>query len=400
MNSSGFIKLEDKYSAHNYHPLDIVLAKGHGVWVWDVEGKKYMDFLSGYSALNHGHTHKKIAASIQKQIKKLTLTGRAFRNDQFGPFCKEICEFSGYESFLPMNSGAEAVETALKVARKWGYKKKGIEDNKAEIIIFSNNFHGRTISIISFSTEKQYQDGFGPFTPGFKIVPFGDIKALKKAITQNTVAILAEPLQGEGGIILPSVGFLTEIAKICRDNNLLLLLDEIQTGLGRTGKLFAYEHDKNAKPDILIVGKALGGGYYPVSGILTSREILSVINPGDHGSTFGGNPLACAIARTSLKVLTEEKMVENSAKMGEYLSKKLNTIKSRWIKEVRGKGLFIGVELVSESGGARKFCEILAKEGILCKETHDMVLRFAPPLLITKQEIDWAFKKIKKVLES
>lgn len=399
MKQSDYIRLEETFAAHNYHPLDVVLSRGRDVWVWDTDGKKYIDFLSGYSALNHGHTNKKIAKVVQDQIKKLTLTGRAFRNDQFGLFSKEICAFTGFEMFLPMNSGAEAVETALKVARKWGYVTKKVAPNKAEIITFSNNFHGRTVSIVGFSTEKQYQDGFGPFTPGFIGIPYNEISALKKAVNKNTVAVLIEPIQGEGGIIIPKEGFLTEIAEICKKNKILLVLDEIQTGLGRTGRLFAYQHEKNVTPDIVIVGKALGGGFYPVSGILTSKKILSVIKPGDHGSTFGGNPLASAIGRASLKVLKEDKMVENSRKMGDYLFNQLKTIKSKWIKEIRGKGLFIGIELTKESGGARRFCEALAKEGVLCKETHDMVIRFAPPLTITKQQIDWALPKIKKVLE-
>ncbi len=395
-----YINLEDKFGAHNYHPLDVVLARGKGVWVWDVNGKKYMDFLSGYSAVSHGHAHKKIAKAAKKQMDLLTLTGRAFRNDQLGKFCEELCKFTGFEMFLPMNSGAEAVETALKIARKWGYTKKGVEKDKAEIIAFANNFHGRTITIVGMSTEQQYKEGFGSFPSGFKVVAYNNIEAVKKAITKNTVAMLIEPIQGEGGIIIPSEGYLTALRKLCRENNILLILDEIQTGFGRTGKLFAFQHETVAKPDMLIVGKALGGGYYPVSGVLSSREIMSVIKPGDHGSTFGGNPLAAAIGRASIAVMKEEKMVENSKKMGDYLLKQLKTIKSKWIKEIRGKGLFIGVELIPESGGARKFCEALAKIGILSKETHDMVIRFAPPLIITKSEIDFAIKKIKKVLET
>ncbi|HYK08901.1 MAG TPA: ornithine--oxo-acid transaminase [Candidatus Eisenbacteria bacterium] len=399
MKTNDFIQLEDTYLAHNYHPLDVVISRGKGVWVWDSEGKKYLDCLGGYSALSHGHVHKKILAAAVSQMKRLTLTGRAFRNDQLGLLSKEICQAFGYDMFLPMNSGAEAVETALKVARKWGYEKKKVENGKAEIVAVSNNFHGRTITIISFSTEKQYQEGFTPLTAGFRIVPFDNIDALKKAITKNTVAILLEPIQAEGGIIVPKNGYLTKVAQLCRDNNVLFLADEIQTGLGRTGKLFAYEYDENAKPDILILGKALGGGFYPVSGILTKKSVMEVIRWGDHGSTFGGNPLAAAIARASLKVLIEEKLVENSQKMGQYFMEKLKTIHSPWIKDIRGKGLLIGVELTENSGGARKFCELLAKEGVLCKETHDFVIRFAPALLITKKEIDWAMSKIKKVLE-
>lgn len=400
MNKNDYLLLEDTYGAHNYHPLNVVLEKGKGIWVWDTDGKKYLDFLSGYSALNHGHCHPVIARAVREQIQRITLTGRAFRNDQFGLFCKELCTLTGYEMFLPMNTGAEAVETALKVARKYAYSTKNIPENQAEIIVFSNNFHGRTITIVSFSSDPQYKKGFGAFTPGFSIVEYGNIPALKKAITPKTAAILIEPIQGEGGIIVPPPGFLSEVMNICRKEDILLIADEIQTGLGRTGKLFAYEYEKQVRPDILTVGKALGGGFYPVSGILTSEKILSVIKPGDHGSTFGGNPLAAAIGRISLKVLIDEGMIENSFVMGEYLKKKLMQIQSRWIKQIRGKGLFIGIELTEQSGGARKFCEILATRGILCKETHDMVLRFSPPLIITKAQIDWAVKIVKTVLET
>lgn len=399
MKSKKFIDLENKYGAHNYHPLDVVLQRGKGVWVWDVDGKKYMDFLGGYSALSHGHINKKIFSTAIKQMERLTLTGRAFRNDQLGPFCEEICKLTGYGAFLPMNTGAEGIETALKVARKWGYVKKGVAPNKAEIIVCKNNFHGRTITIISASTEAQYKDGFGPLTPGFVVVPFDDSNALEKAITKNTVAVLLEPIQAEGGILIPKDGYLSKVAAICRKNNVLFIADEIQTGLGRTGKLFAYEYDKNAKPDILVVGKALGGGFYPVAGILTSRSIMDVIKPGDHGSTFGGNPLGSAIARAALKILTSEKLTQKSAKMGQYLQSQLATIKSHWIKEIRGKGLLVGVELTKDSGGARKFCEQLAKNGILCKETHDFVIRFAPALSISKKEIDFAVSQVKKVFK-
>ena len=399
LTSKQLINLEEKYSAKNYHPLDVVISHGKGVWVYDIEGNKYMDFLSGYSALNQGHVNKKILKKAIEQMSKLTLTSRAFRNDQFGLFCKEICELTGFEMVLPMNSGAEAVETALKVARKWGYKKKGIEKNKAEIIVCENNFHGRTISIVGFSTEEQYRDGFGPFTKGFKVVDYGQAMAISKAITKNTVAVMMEPIQGEGGIIIPKDGYLSSVAKLCRKNNVLLMFDEIQTGLGRTGKLFAYEYEKQAKPDVLIVGKALSGGFYPVSAVVAKREVLGVLSPGDHGSTFGGNPLACAIAREALRSIVDQKMVENSANLGEYLMEKLKTIKSEWVKEVRGKGLLIGIELNKTPGGARRFCEALVKEGLLCKETHDYVLRLAPPLVITKNQVDMAFQKVKKVLE-
>lgn len=397
MEKNVFIQTTKQYCANNYHPLDIILAKGKGIWVYDEKGQKYLDFLSGYSALNQGHGHKKIVKTIENQLKNITLTSRAFYNDQLGAFAKELCELTGFEMMLPMNTGAEAVETAIKLARKWGYYKK--EAKYGEIIVCRNNFHGRTISIISFSTEKQYRDGFGPFTKGFKIVKFNDLKAIKKVVSKNTVAILMEPIQAEGGIIIPDKGYLTGVANICRKNNILFMLDEIQTGLGRTGKLFAYEHDYDAKPDILIIGKALGGGFYPVSAVLSSKSIFDVIKPGDHGSTFGGNPLACAIARTSLKVIIEEKLTENSFYLGDYFLKKLKSIKSSWVKEVRGKGLLIGVELYREAGGARRFCELLMKEFILCKETHENVIRFAPPLIINKKQLDFAFRKIKKVLE-
>ncbi len=396
MNTQEYIGLEDQYGAHNYHPLPVVIHRGHGVWVWDVEGKKYLDFLSGYSALNHGHTHEKIVSAAMKQLQTLTLTGRAFRNDQLGLFCKELCELTGFEKFLPMNSGAEAVETAIKVARKWASEKKDIKNG--EIIVCANNFHGRTVSIISFSTEEQYKKGFGPFTPGFTVVPFNNVSALQEAINDKTIGVLLEPIQGEGGIIIPDDGYLTAIAKICRDNEILFMLDEIQTGLGRTGKLFAYEHDENVKPDVLIVGKALGGGMYPVSGVLTNNDVMDVIKPGDHGSTFGGNPLGAAIGREALTVLREEKLVENSAVLGKYMLEELQKIESKWIKQIRGKGLFIGIELVPESGGARKFCEVLADKGILTKETHDFVIRLSPPLVITKEEIDQAVGIIKETL--
>ena len=400
MTNKQLINLQNEYVAHNYHPLDVVLTKGHGVWVYDIEGKKYMDFLSAFSSVNQGHTHKKLIATIKKQSAKLTMTSRAFYSDQLALFAKELCDLAGFEMMLPMNTGAEAVETAIKVVRKYGYVKRGISKDKAEIIVVAGNFHGRTITVVGFSSEESYKDGFGPFTPGFTIVPFNDAGAIEKAINKNTIAVLLEPIQIEGGIIVPDDGYLSAVAKICKKKKVLLMYDEIQTGLGRTGKLFAYQHEKDAKPDVLILAKALAAGCYPVSAVLTSKEIFSVIGPGSHGSTFSGNQMACAIARTALAVLVEEKLPENSAKLGAYLMKKVKTIKSKWIKEVRGKGLVIGIELTKESGGARKFCEKLANEGILCKETHDMVIRLAPPLIITKEEIDFAFVKIKKVLEA
>lgn len=397
MTTQEYIQLEEKYGAHNYHPLDVVITKGERVWVYDVEGKKYLDFLSAYSAVNQGHCHPRIINALKTQAEKITLTSRAFRNDQLPLLEKEICELTGYEKMLPMNSGAEAVETAIKTARKWGYKVKGVENDKAEIIVCSNNFHGRTTTIVSFSTEEQYRDGFGPFTPGFVIIPYDNPDALKQAINKNTIAFMVEPIQGEAGIIIPQEGYLKKTYEICKEAGILFIADEIQTGLGRTGKLFAYEYE-SIKPDILVVGKALSGGAYPVSAVLASSEILGVFKPGDHGSTFGGNPLAAAIAREALKVIVDEKLPERSAELGKYFIEKLKTIESKHIKEIRGKGLFIGVELVPEAGGARRFCEALKEEGLLCKETHENVIRLAPPLVIEKEEIDWAFEKIKKVL--
>lgn len=399
MKTQDYIDLENQYGAHNYHPLDIVIQKAEGIWVHDVEGNKFLDFLSAYSAVNQGHCHPRIVKALVEQAKKVTLTSRAFRNDQLGLFYKELTALAEMEMALPMNSGAEAVETAIKAVRKWGYKKKGVPDGKAEIIVCKDNFAGRTTTIVGFSSEAQYKDGFGPFTPGFVTIPFGDENALAAAINANTVAFIVEPIQGEGGILMPPTGFLAKARKICTDNNVLFVLDEIQTGLGRTGKLFAYQYEQNAKPDLVTIGKALSGGFYPVSAVIGKKEVLGVFNPGDHGSTFGGNPLACAVAREALKVLVEEKLTENSAKMGQYFMELLGTVNSKHIKEVRGRGLFIGVELHAASGGARRFCEALAREGLLCKETHENVIRFAPPLVISKDEIDWAFARIKKVLE-
>lgn len=392
--SRGLIGLAERYGANNYHPLPIVISGARGVWVKDPEGKRYMDMLSAYSALNHGHRHPKLIKALAEQARKVTLTSRAFNNDQLGPFLKELCEFTGYEMALPMNSGAEAVETALKTARKWGYKVKGVEEGKAEIIVCSNNFHGRTIAITSFSTEPQYRDGFGPFLPGFRIVPYGNIEELRAAVNPNTVAFMVEPIQGEAGIIVPPAGYLKAAYELCRANRVLFVADEIQTGFGRTGKKFACDYE-DVKPDIIVLGKALGGGVLPVSAIAASREILGVFNPGDHGSTFGGNPLACAVARAAMKVLTEEKLVERSLETGAYFMEKLRSIKGKHITEVRGKGLLIGVELDT---AARPYCEELMRLGLLAKETHDRVIRFAPPLTITGKEIDWAFRRIKKVL--
>lgn len=396
-NSQYYIDLEDKYGAHNYHPLDVVIHEAQGVWVTDVEGNRYLDCLSAYSALNQGHNHPAIREALLDQLGRVTLTSRAFRNDQLGLFYQELCELTGFEMALPMNSGAEAVETALKAVRKWGHKIKGVPENQAEIIVCENNFAGRTISIVSFSTEDQYRDGFGPFTPGFKVIRYGDAQAFADAITPNTVAFLFEPIQGEGGIIVPPQGYLQEVRRLCDENNVLMVADEIQTGLGRTGKLFCFEHD-DIRPDMVTIGKALSGGFYPVSAALASKEILGVFNPGDHGSTFGGNPLGCAVARAALQVIVDENLVQQSAELGDYFMERLSEINSPHIKEVRGKGLLIGVELHESAGGARRFCEALQNKGILCKETHQHIIRFAPPLVITQDEIDWAMERITDVM--
>lgn len=397
MNTQDYIQLEREYGATNYKPLDVVLTKGAGIWVWDVEGNKYLDFLSAYSAVNQGHCHPKIAAVMQEQAAKLTLTSRAFRNDQLGLFYKELCELTHSHIALPMNSGAEAVESCIKAVRKWGYREKGIPHGKAEIIVCENNFHGRTVTIVGFSTEPQYRDGYAPFTPGFKIIPFGDAAALAEAITPHTVAFMVEPIQGEAGIIIPPSGYLREVRRICTEQDIALITDEIQTGLGRTGKLLAEQHE-GIEADVTVIGKALSGGFYPVSAVLSNKKVLGVFQPGDHGSTFGGNPLACAVARMALKVLVEEGMIENAAEMGNYLMAKLRAIKSPYIKEVRGRGLLIGVELHEEAGGARRFCEALMTRGLLCKETHQHVIRLAPPLIIQREDIDWAFEQIEAVL--
>lgn len=395
-NSDYYIQLAEKYSARNYNPLDVVLSEGKGVWVYDVDGNKYLDCLAAYSAVNQGHCHPRIMEAAQQQMQKLTLSSRAFRNDQLGPFLQELCELTGYEKALPMNTGAEAVETAIKAARKWGYVVKGVEDDCAEIVVCAGNFHGRTTTIVGFSSEESYRKDFGPFTPGFVTIPYGDVAALEAAITPNTVAFLVEPIQGEGGVVIPPDGFLSAAADICRKNNVLLMADEIQTGLGRTGRLFASEHE-GVRPDVMIVGKALSGGFYPVSAVLTDDEVLGLFKPGDHGSTFGGNPLGSAIARTALKVLIDEGLVERSAELGDYFLGRLQRIESDYVKEVRGRGLFIGVEL---NVPARRFAEALYQRGILAKETHDYVLRFAPPLVITREEIDWALERIEEVLTS
>lgn len=398
MDTKFFVDLEDLYGARNYHPLDVVLTKGRGIWVWDVEGNKYLDFLSSYSAVNQGHSHPRIVKTLTSQAKQLTLTSRAFRNDQWPRLAKELCDLTGYEMVLPMNSGAEAVETALKAARMWGYKKKEIPLDKAEIIVCSNNFHGRTVTIISFSTDPSYKKDFGPHTPGFTVIPYGDLGALENAINPNTAAFLFEPIQAEAGIIVPPEGYLKKAKEICEKKNILFMADEIQTGLGRTGKLMACDYE-NVKPDVQILGKSLGGGCYPVSAVLSMREVLGLFTPGSHGSTFGGNPLACAVARESIRVIQEENLVDNCAEQGEYFLHELKKIQSRHIKETRGKGLLIGIELKPEAGGARPFCEALKEEGLLCKETHENVIRFAPPLVVKQKDLSWALKKIRKVFK-
>lgn len=398
MDSKDLILLEDLYGAHNYHPLDVVVCKAKGIWMWDVEGKKYLDFLAAYSAANQGHCHPRIVKALQAQAKNLTLTSRAFRNDQWPMLAKELCDWTAYEMVLPMNSGAEAVETAIKAARKWGYQVKGIPEDRAEIIACTNNFHGRTVTIVSFSTEPLYRNDYGPFTPGFPIIPFGDADALEKAITPNTAAFIVEPIQAEAGILIPPDGYLRRAKEICEKNNVLFIADEIQTGLGRVGKVFASEFE-GVRPDMVCIGKSLGGGCYPISAVLANRDILGVFKPGEHGSTFGGNPLACAVAREAIRVTREERLVEAAAERGQYFMAKLKTIRSKHIKEIRGRGLLIGVELHPAAGGARRFCEELMKEGLLCKETHENVIRFAPPLVIREKDLNWAYKRIKSVFK-
>jgi len=398
MKTQDYIDLENQYGANNYAPLDVVITKGAGVWVEDVDGNRYMDCLSAYSAVNQGHCHPKIMATMQEQMEKLTLTSRAFRNDQLGLFYKELCELTNSHKVLPMNSGAEAVESAIKVVRKWGYTVKGVEADKAEIIVCEQNFHGRTIAIVGFSSDEDSRNGFGPFPAGFVKVPFGDAQALRDAITPNTVGFMVEPIQGEAGVNIPPDGYLKEVREICTENNVMLILDEIQTGLGRTGKLLAEEHE-GIEADMTLIGKALSGGFYPVSAVLSNSEVMDVLNPGEHGSTFGGNPLAAAVARTSLKVLVEEGLVENAAAMGERFLTGLKMIENQYIKEVRGRGLMIAVEFHPEAGGAKQYVKALAKKGLLCKETHTDTIRFAPPLVISKDEVDWALNVIKEVLE-
>ena len=396
-DAARLMDLANRYGARNYAPLPVVLERGEGVYVYDTEGREYIDFLSSYSALSHGHRHPRIVAAAQAQLDKITLTSRAFHNAEMGPFLHELCEYAGMSMALPMNTGAEAVETAIKAARKWAYAVKGVPRHEADIIVCSDNFHGRTVTIISFSTENLYRDDFGPFTPGFTVIPYGDAAALAAAITPNTAAFMVEPLQGEAGVAVPPAGFLEQAQELCAKNDVLFVLDEVQTGLGRTGRRFCYQHE-DVHPDLVIVGKALGGGIYPVSAVVGKMEILSLFRPGEHGSTFGGNPLGCAVARESLRVLEEEQLASRSAELGEYLMGRLRAIQSPYIKEVRGKGLLIGLVLHPDAGGARRFCVALMEEGLLCKETHEDVIRFAPPLVISREQLDWALERVEKVI--
>lgn len=392
--STSLIEQTEKYGARNYHPLPIVISKAEGVWVEDPEGNKYMDMLSAYSAVNQGHRHPKVIQALKDQADRVTLTSRAFHNDQLGPWYEMVCKIANKEMALPMNTGAEAVETAFKAARRWAYDVKGVEENQAEIIACAGNFHGRTMTAVSLSSDPEYKRGFGPMLPGIKIIPYGDLEALKNAITKNTAAFIIEPIQGEAGILIPPEGFLKQAYETCKDNNVLFIADEIQAGLGRSGKMFACDWE-NITPDMYILGKALGGGVFPISCVVANKDVLSVFNPGSHGSTFGGNPLACAVSIAAMNVLVEEKLAERSNELGEYFKAKLKEVQNPIIKEVRGRGLFIGVELTEP---ARKYCETLKAEGLLCKETHDTVIRFAPPLVINKEELDWAIERIKKVL--
>jgi ornithine--oxo-acid transaminase len=400
MSDSGSVIAEaERVSAPNYSPLPIVLSRGEGVWVWDVEGRKYLDCISAYSSLNQGHRHPRIVAALVEQAERLTLTSRAVHNDRMGPFLRELCALAGMEMALPMNTGAEAVETAIKLARKWGYRVKGVAKDRAEIVVCRNNFHGRTTTIVGFSSEAQYREDFGPFTPGFTLVDFGDLAALRAAITPQTVAFLVEPIQAEAGIIVPPPGYLTAARALCRERNVLFVLDEIQTGLGRTGKMFAYDHEPKAEPDMLVLGKALGGGVYPVSAVLASRAIMTLLRPGDHGSTFGGNPLAAAVGHAALRVLIRERLAERAAEQGDYLLGKLRALNAPSIAEIRGRGLLIGIEIAASAGSAREFCERLAQRGILAKDTHEQVIRLAPPLIVERAELDWLVEQLRAVLD-
>ncbi len=397
LSAAELVSLEERYGAHNYHPLDVVLSRGEGVWVWDVEGRRYLDCLAAYSAVNQGHCHPRVLAALTKQSARLALTSRAFRNDQLAPFYRRLAELSGFDKVLPMNTGAEAVETAIKAARKWAYTVKGVPDGEAEILVFDNNFHGRTTTIVGFSSEPQYRNGFGPFTPGFRLLPYGDAEAVADAMSPRVAAVLVEPIQGEGGIIVPPDGYLRRLREITSEQRALLMVDEIQSGLGRTGRLFAYQHEE-IRPDVVILGKALSAGLYPVSAMLADDAVMSVFGPGDHGSTYGGNPVAAAVARAALDVLLDEGMVENSARLGSYLIERLRAIDSPHVAEIRGRGLWVGIELEPAAGGARRFCEALQAEGILCKETHEHVIRIAPPLTITGEQLDWALERFERVL--
>ncbi|MEM9592801.1 MAG: ornithine--oxo-acid transaminase [Acidobacteriota bacterium] len=401
MKTADYISMEDQFGAHNYHPLDVVIDRAEGVWVWDVDGRKYLDMLAAYSAVNQGHCHPRLVNTMREQLPRLTLTSRAFRNDKLGGFYKYVTELTGFDKFLPMNTGAEAVETAIKAARKWAYTVKGTPSGHAKILVFDNNFHGRTTTIVGFSTDDQYKEGFGPFTPGFDVVPFGDAEAASRAFEADPhiAAVLIEPIQGEGGILIPPDGFLGHLRELCNKHQALLICDEIQSGLGRTGKLFAYEHD-GIRPDIVIVGKALSGGFYPVSGILADDPVMGVFRPGDHGSTYGGNPVAAVIATEALSILVDEKLVEHSAELGTYATERLQALvtESKYVREVRGRGLWIGIELHHDAGGARRFCEALQHLGVLCKETHDHIIRVAPPLTISREDLDWGLGHLESVL--
>jgi ornithine--oxo-acid transaminase len=400
MSRTGeFIREVDRWSAHNYGPLPVVLERGEGVWVWDVEGRKYLDMLAAYSAVNQGHRHPRIIAALEEQAGRLTLTSRAFHNDRMGPFLRQLCEATGFDRALPMNTGAEAVETALKAARKWGYEVKGVPEDRAEIIVCANNFHGRTTTIVGFSSEPQYKAGFGPFAPGFVTIPYGDSDALERAITADTVGFLVEPIQGEGGIVVPPDGYMTTVHEICRDRGVLVLNDEIQTGLGRTGKLFCGDWD-GTRGDVLIVGKALGGGVFPVSAILANDEVMEVFHPGDHGSTFGGNPLGAAVGQASLEVILDEGLADRSLELGTWLHDRLSELDSPHIAEVRGRGLMIGIDIRKESGPARPFCDALMDRGILCNDTHQQVIRIAPPLVVTREILEQALSAITEVVSA
>ncbi len=395
--TEDLIREVDKWSAHNYHPLPVVLDRGEGCWVWDVDGNRYLDMLSAYSAVNQGHRHPKIIAALTEQASRLTLTSRAFHNDQMGGFLHQLCDLVGYPKALPMNTGAEAVETAIKAVRKWGYTVKGVAPEAAEIIVCENNFHGRTTTVVGFSSEEQYRSGFGPFTPGFKLIPYGDIDALAAAVTDNTVGFLVEPLQGEGGVVVLPDGYMTKAAEICRDANVKLMADEIQTGLGRTGRMLCSDWE-NVRPDVVMLGKALGGGIYPVSACVADEDVMDVFDPGDHGSTFGGNPLGAAVGRASLDVIVDEKLAERAAELGSWFMNELTGIGSPHVEEIRGKGMMIGVVIKESSGTARPFCEALMQESILAKETHHQVIRFAPPLVITREILEEALESISQVL--